>query len=267
MKLLKIFLPIILLALTVYYCSTVPITGRSQLSLIPDSEMNAMSFSQYSEFIKTNKLSSNKTDVDIVKRVGVKIQHAVETYFAQKNLSKELAGYQWEFNVVESEEVNAWCMPGGKVVVYTGILPITKDETGLAVVMGHEIAHAIAKHGSERMSQGLLQQLGGVALSVALQDEPETTQAIFMTAYGVGTTVGVMLPFSRTHESEADHLGLIFMAMAGYDPNYAVDFWTRMAANSQGAPPEWLSTHPSNETRIANIKKLLPEALSYYNKN
>lgn len=267
MKLLKIFVPIILLALTVYYCSTVPITGRSQLSLIPDSEMNAMSFSQYSEFIKTNKLSSNKSDIDMVKRVGVKIQHAVETYFAQKNLSKELAGYQWEFNVVESEEVNAWCMPGGKVVVYTGILPITKDETGLAVVMGHEIAHAIAKHGSERMSQGLLQQLGGVALSVALQDEPETTQAIFMTAYGVGTTVGVMLPFSRTHESEADHLGLIFMAMAGYDPNYAVDFWTRMAANSQGAPPEWLSTHPSNETRIANIKKLLPEALSYYNKN
>ena len=266
MKLLKIFAPIILLAFTVYYCSTVPITGRPQLSLIPDSEMNTMSFSQYSEFIKTNKLSSNKTDVDMVKRVGVKIQKAVETYFAQKNLSKELAGYQWEFNVVESEEVNAWCMPGGKVVVYTGILPITKDETGLAVVMGHEIAHAIAEHGSERMSHGLMQQLGGVALSVALADEPELTQSLFMTAYGVGSTVGVMLPFSRTHESEADHLGLIFMAMAGYDPNAAVDFWTRMAANSQGAPPEWLSTHPSNETRIADIKKLLPEALQYYNK-
>ncbi len=202
----------------------------------------------------------------MVKRVGVKIQKAVETYFAQKNLSKELAGYQWEFNVVESEEVNAWCMPGGKVVVYTGILPITKDETGLAVVMGHEIAHAIAEHGSERMSHGLMQQLGGVALSVALADEPELTQSLFMTAYGVGSTVGVMLPFSRTHESEADHLGLIFMAMAGYDPNAAVDFWTRMAANSQGAPPEWLSTHPSNETRIADIKKLLPEALQYYNK-
>lgn len=266
MKLLKIFAPIILLAFTVYYCSTVPITGRSQLSLIPDSEMNTMSFSQYSEFIKTNKLSSNKSDIDMVKRVGAKIQNAVETYFAQKNLSKELQGYQWEFNVVESEEVNAWCMPGGKVVVYTGILPITKDETGLAVVMGHEIAHAIAKHGSERMSHGLMQQLGGVALSVALADEPELTQSLFMTAYGVGSTVGVMLPFSRTHESEADHLGLIFMAMAGYDPNAAVDFWTRMAANSQGAPPEWLSTHPSNETRIADIKKLLPEALQYYNK-
>lgn len=267
MRLLKIFVPIILLALTVYYCSTVPITGRSQLSLIPASEINAMSFAQYGEFLQQNKLSSNKSDVDMVKRVGVNIQHAVETYFAQKNLSKELEGYAWEFNVVESPEVNAWCMPGGKVVVYTGILPITQDETGLAVVMGHEIAHAIAQHGGERMSHALIQQLGGVALSVALKNEPETTQSIFMTAYGVGTTVGVILPFDRSHESEADHLGLIFMAMAGYNPNAAVDFWTRMAANSGGgAPPEWLSTHPSNETRIADIKKLLPEAMQYYKK-
>ena len=267
MKLLKIFAPIILLALTVYYCSTVPITGRSQLSLVSASEMNAMSFAQYGEFLKQNKLSSNKSDVEMVKRVGLNIQKAVETYFAQNNMSKELAGYQWEFNVVESEEVNAWCMPGGKVVVYTGILPITKDETGLAVVMGHEIAHAVAQHGAERMSQGLLQQLGGVALSVAIANEPAETQALFYTAYGVGTTVGVMLPFSRTHESEADRLGLVFMAMAGYNPNAAVDFWTRMAANSGGgAPPEFLSTHPSNETRIADIKKHLPEALSYYKK-
>lgn len=267
MKLLKVFVPIILLAFTVYYCATVPITGRSQLSLIPASEINAMSFAQYGEFLQQNKLSSNKSDVDMVKRVGVNIQHAVETYFAQKNLSKELEGYAWEFNVVESPEVNAWCMPGGKVVVYTGILPITQDETGLAVVMGHEIAHAIAQHGGERMSHALIQQLGGVALSVALKNEPETTQSIFMTAYGVGTTVGVILPFDRSHESEADHLGLIFMAMAGYNPNAAVDFWTRMAANSGGgAPPEWLSTHPSNETRIADIKKLLPEAMQYYKK-
>lgn len=158
-------------------------------------------------------------------------------------------------------------MPGGKVVVYTGILPITKDETGLAVVMGHEIAHAIAQHGAERMSQGLLQQLGGVALSVALADQPETTQNLFLTAYGVGTTLGVILPYSRTHESEADRLGLIFMSMAGYDPNAAVDFWTRMAAQKGGAaPPEFLSTHPSDETRIADIKKNLPEAMSYFNK-
>lgn len=267
MKLLKIFVPIILLALTVYYCSTVPITGRSQLSLVSASEMNAMSFQQYDEFLKQSKLSSNKAEVDMVKRIGVRIQNAVETYFAEKKMSDQLNGYQWEFNLVESEEVNAWCMPGGKVVVYTGILPITKDETGLAVVMGHEIAHAIAQHGAERMSQGLLQQLGGVALSVALADQPETTQNLFLTAYGVGTTLGVILPYSRTHESEADRLGLIFMSMAGYDPNAAVDFWTRMAAQKGGAaPPEFLSTHPSDQTRIADIKKHLPEALQYYKK-
>ena len=267
MKALKIFVPIILLALTVYYCSTVPITGRSQLSLVPASEMNAMSFQQYGEFLKQSKLSSNKSNVVMVRRVGGNIRRAVETYFAQNNLSQELQGYAWEFNVVESEEVNAWCMPGGKVVVYTGILPITRDETGLAVVMGHEIAHAVAQHGAERMSQGLLQELGGVALSVALANEPQETQALFYTAYGVGTTVGVMLPFSRTHESEADRLGLVFMAMAGYDPNAAVDFWTRMAAQKGGAePPEFLSSHPSDATRIADIKKNLPEAMGYYKK-
>lgn len=255
-----------LLALLFYYCSTVPITGRSQLSLIPASEMNAMSFQQYDQFLQENKVSNNKPDVEMVKRVGVNIQRAVETYFKQNNLSKELAGYQWEFNLVESEEINAWCMPGGKVVVYTGILPLTKDETGLAVVLGHEISHAIAQHGAERMSQGLLQQLGGVALSVALKDKPQETQNLFMTAYGVGTTVGVMLPFSRTQESEADRLGLIFMSMAGYNPNYAIDFWTRMSQMGGQKPPEFLSTHPSDATRIADIKKHLPEALSYYKK-
>lgn len=264
MKRIKILLSLFLLALVVYYCSTVPITGRKQLSLIPASEINALSFQQYDEFLKQNKLSSDKEPVSMVKRVGVNIQKAVETYFAQNNLSDQLKGYQWEFNLVESNEVNAWAMPGGKVVVYTGILPLTKDETGLAVVMGHEIAHAIAQHGAERMSQGLLQQLGGMALSVALQNEPEATQNLFLTAYGVGTTLGVILPFSRTHESEADRLGLIFMAMAGYNPNAALDFWTRMSQNSGPKPPEWLSTHPSDETRIADIKKHLPEALKYY---
>lgn len=264
MKKIKILLSLLLLALVVYYCSTVPITGRKQLTLIPASEINALSFQQYDEFLKQNKLSSDKEAVSMVKRVGVKIQKAVESYFAQNNLSDQLKGYQWEFNLVESDEANAWCMPGGKVVVYTGILPLTKDETGLAVVMGHEIAHAVAQHGAERMSQGLLQQFGGMALSVALQNEPEATQNLFLTAYGVGTTLGVILPFSRTHESEADRLGLIFMAMAGYNPNAAVEFWTRMSQNSGPKPPEWLSTHPSDETRIADIKKHLPEALKYY---
>lgn len=266
MKKLKLIFPLLLVTFVLYYCSTVPITGRSQLNLVPASQINSLSFQQYGEFIKQSKLSSDKEAVAMVKRVGVNIQNAVETYFAEKNLMNQLQGYEWEFNLVESDEVNAWCMPGGKVVVYTGILPLTKDETGLAVVMGHEIAHAIAQHGAERMSQGLLQQLGGMALSVALQNEPEATQNLFLAAYGIGTTVGVILPFSRTHESEADRLGLIFMAMAGYNPSAAVEFWSRMSQQGGAKPPEWLSTHPSDETRIADIKKHLPEALSYYKK-
>jgi predicted Zn-dependent protease len=202
----------------------------------------------------------------MVKRVGRRIQGAVEKYMTDNNFRHQLEGYQWEFNLVESKEVNAWCMPGGKVVVYTGILPVAKDENGLAVVMGHEIAHAVAKHGNERMSQGLLTELGGVALSVALRDKPQQTQRLFMNAFGVGAQVGVLLPFSRTHESEADHLGLIFMAMAGYDPHGAVTFWERMAQQGGSKPPEFLSTHPSDQTRINKIKAELPEALKYYQK-
>ena len=266
MKYLKILIPVILLALTLYYCSTVPITGRSQLHLISSSELNAMSFQQYNQFLSENKLSTDANSTNMVKRIGSNIKGAVENYFAQHNLSKELNGYAWEFNLIESPEVNAWCMPGGKVVVYSGILPITQNEDGLAVVMSHEIAHAVAQHGGERMSQGLLQQLGGMALSVALQNEPQTTQNIFMTAYGLGSTIGVILPFSRTQESEADRLGLVFMAMAGYNPNAALDFWTRMSAQGGSKPPEFLSTHPSDATRIANIKKHMPEAMKYYRK-
>ena len=266
MKLLKILVPVILLALTVYYCSTVPITGRSQLSLISSSDLNALSIQEYDEFLKQNRLSSDAQNTNMVKRVGANIQRAVENYFAQHNLSKDLQGYAWEFNLIDSPEVNAWCMPGGKVVVYSGILPVTQNETGLAVVMGHEIAHAVAQHGEERMSQGLLQELGGVALAVAIQNEPSTTQNIFMTAYGLGSTVGVILPFSRTQESEADRLGLIFMALAGYNPTAALDFWTRMAQQSGPNPPEFLSTHPSDQTRINNLKKWLPEAMDYYKK-
>lgn len=267
MKFLKIFVPIILLTITLYYCSTVPITGRSQLHLISSSELNALSFQEYNQFLQQNKLSVNAQNTRMVKTVGINIQKAVEKYFAQHNLSNELNGYAWEFNLIESPEANAWCMPGGKVVVYSGILPITKNESGLAVVMGHEIAHAIAQHGGERMSQGLMQQLGGVALSVAIQNEPKTTQNIFMTAYGLGSTLGVILPFSRTQESEADRLGLIFMSMAGYNPNTALDFWTRMSqSKTGGSPPEFLSTHPSDQTRIANLKEYMPEAMGYYHK-
>ena len=255
----------LLIALFLSSCSSVPVTGRKQLNLIPASQMMSMSYQQYDDFLKSNKLSTNAQQTQQVKSVGNKIKTAVEAYFQQQGMSSELEGYSWEFNLVESPEANAWCMPGGKVVFYTGILPITKDETGLAVVMGHEVAHAIAEHGNERMSQGLLTQMGGMALAVALQEKPEQTQQLWMTAYGIGSQVGVMLPFSRLHESEADRLGLIFMAMAGYDPGKAVDFWQRMAEMKNGqAPPEFLSTHPSDDTRIRQIREWLPEAMKYY---
>jgi predicted Zn-dependent protease len=248
-------------------CSSVPVTGRKQLNIIPSSQMMSMSYQQYDEFLKSNKLSTNAQQTQMIKTVGAKIKTAVETYFRQQNMSSELDGYSWEFNLIESPEANAWCMPGGKVVFYTGILPITEDAAGVAVVMGHEIAHAIAEHGNERMSQSLVTELGGTALAVALQEKPAETQQLWMTAYGIGSQVGVMLPFSRLHESEADRLGLIFMAMAGYDPNEAVSFWQRMANMKNGqSPPEFLSTHPSDATRIRQIKEWLPEAMSYYKK-
>jgi predicted Zn-dependent protease len=266
MKTFRGYIPIVLLlSFVLLSCSTVAITGRKQLNLVPRSTMLSMSFQQYDEFLKANKLSDNQEQTRMVKGVGTKIQKAVEGYFAERKMSDELKGYDWDFNLVESEDVNAWCMPGGKVVVYTGILPITKDEPGLAVVMGHEIAHAVAEHGNERMSQGLVAELGGMALSKALEEKPEKTQQLWMTAFGLGAQVGVLLPYSRLHENEADHLGLIFMAMAGYDPNTAVEFWQRMAEKKGGlAPPEFLSTHPSDETRIKNIKALIPEAMQYY---
>jgi predicted Zn-dependent protease len=201
----------------------------------------------------------------MVKNVGNRIKDAVKEYLTQIGSASSLQGYQWEFNLVDDSLVNAWCMPGGKVVVYTGILPVAQDETGLAVIMGHEIAHAVANHGNERMTQGLLANLGSVALSEALKNKPEETKAIFQTAFGIGVQLGAILPYSRLHESEADHLGLIFMAMAGYNPDEAVKFWQRMASLKQdGGPPEFLSTHPSDAKRINQIKNLLPEARQYY---
>jgi predicted Zn-dependent protease len=226
--------------------------------------MLSMSLQQYNEFLKTNKISSNQEQTQMVKKVGRKIQMAVEQYFTDKNMSYTLRDYKWEFNLIESEEKNAWAMPGGKVVVYEGLLPITRDEAGLAVVMGHEIAHAIAKHGNERMSQGLIVQMGGMALTKAMAEKPEKTRRLWMTAFGVGAQFGVMLPFSRYQESEADHLGLVFMAKAGYDPNEAVEVWKRMAQMKEGqTPPEFLSTHPSDETRIRKIKETIPKVEQY----
>ena len=261
-KVLNVFVLIFLLA-----CSTVPITGRRQLNIIPAQQILSMSFQQYDQFLNEHKVIKGTAEARMVERVGRKIQKAVEQYFASKGMSNRLSGYEWEFHLVEDAQVNAWCMPGGKVVVYTGILPITKNEVGLAVVLGHEIAHAVAEHGNERMSQGLMVQLGGLALSKALEQKPEATRNLFLTAFGIGAQVGVLLPYSRLQESEADHLGLIFMAMAGYNPRDAIKFWQRMAKMSAGnKPPEFLSTHPSDETRIKNLKKLLPEALKYYKK-
>lgn len=254
----------ILFGIIIYACSTVPLTGRRQINIIPNSQMLSMSFTQYDDFLQQHKLSTNNEQTALIKKVGGRISAAVEKYFADHNLSGELDGYKWEFNLVESDEVNAWCMPGGKVVFYTGILPITQTEAGVAVVMGHEIAHAVAEHGNERMSQEMITQLGGMALSKALETKPEETQQIAMTAFGLGAQFGVLLPFSRTHESEADHLGLIFMAIAGYDPHEAISFWKRMDAQGGQKPPEFLSTHPSNETRIADIEKEMPEAMKYY---
>ena len=248
-------------------CSTVPITGRSQLSLIPDSEMLAMSFQQYDLFLEESKISNDREAVEMVERVGRNIQHAVEKFMKEKKLSDRLEGYNWEFNLIESDQVNAWAMPGGKVVVYTGILPVAQDDTGLAVILGHEIAHAIAEHGNERMSQELLRQAGAVSLMVAMNNKPTQTKALWLGIYGAGTQLGIMLPYGRTQESEADHLGVIFMAMAGYDPNAAPEFWQRMSANREGeAPPEFLSTHPSDETRMKDLNSWIPEAMKYYKK-
>ena len=246
-------------------CATVPITGRKQLSLVPDSELLPMSFSQYEQLIRESKLSDNPQQVKMVRSVGTRIAAATNCFLKQNGMGDQVKKFQWEFNLIDADSiVNAFCMPGGKVAVYTGILPVTQDETGLAVVLGHEIAHAVANHGGERMSQGLVTELGGMGLSVALQQKPQQTQMLAMAAFGVGAQVGFLLPYSRLHESEADHIGLILMAMAGYDPREAVSFWERMSRIGGAAPPEFLSTHPSDRTRIENIQKEIPEAMKYY---
>jgi predicted Zn-dependent protease len=246
-------------------CATVPLTGRKQFSIIPASQIMALGTDSYSQILKENKISSNAQYVNTVRSVGHNLSGAVERYFASKNMSDQLKGYAWEYNVLQSKEVNAFCLPGGKIAFYEGIMPVCIDETGVAVVMSHEVSHAIANHGSERMSEQMAVQLGGMALETALQQKPETTRAIAMAAFGVGTSVGVLLPFSRTQESEADELGLYFMAMAGYDPSKAIDFWQRMMDQSKGAPPEFLSTHPSDQTRINDLKKHMSKAMQYYN--
>jgi predicted Zn-dependent protease len=246
-------------------CGTVPVTGRKSLNIVSDSELLSMSLQQYNDVLKKSKLSNDLAKVRMVKRVGERIARATDQFFKEKGMEAEIGNYKWEFNLIEDDKVvNAWCMPGGKVAVYTGILPITQSDTGLAVVMGHEIAHAIAKHGNERMSQGMLAQLGAVGLSAALSTNPSETSQIFMAAYGLGANVGVLLPYSRLHESEADQIGLVLMAKAGYDPREAVPFWKRMNEKGGSGSPEFLSTHPTPETRIKDIEAQIPEAMKYY---
>lgn len=248
-------------------CSTNPLSGKSQLTLLPESELQTMATQEYQQFLSTNKVvsTSNNRDAEMVRRVGQRITSAVEKYYADKGLTDKLKGFKWEYNLVDDKAVNAWCMPGGKIVVYTGILPITQNEAALAAVVGHEVSHALLQHGNQRVSQGLLQQLGGVALSVAVANKPAETQNLFLGAYGVSTAVGVLLPFSRKHELEADRYGLIWTAMAGYNPQEAIGLWERMEQASKGQkPPEFLSTHPTEGRRIDQLKKYMPEALTYY---
>ena len=248
-------------------CFKNPVTGRSSLNAVPESEMRTMAQQQYTAVLAESNVKSGTNDAEMIRRVGQKISAAATQYLSSIGKADLVSGYQWEYKLIESNQVNAWCMPGGKVAFYTGILPYCQGEAGIAVVMGHEIAHAIARHGNERISQQLAQQFGGVALSVLVSDKPAEAQNLFMGAYGLGTQVGVLLPFSRAHESEADEMGLIFMAMAGYDPHEAIGFWQRMATAGGQQPPEFLSTHPANDRRISDIRGKIPAAMKYYKPN
>ena len=253
-----------LLALAfVVSCSKNPFTGKNTLALVPNSEILPSAFQQYGQFLSENKVISGTTDAKRVETVGTKIKVAAEKWLNANGYTGYLNDYQWEYKLVESKEVNAWCMPGGKIVVYSGLLPITQNDAGLATVLGHEVSHALSNHGQQRMSAGLLQQLGAAGVGVAIGNKSQQTQQIAMTAYGAVTEYGGMLPFSRNHESEADKIGLTLMAIAGYNPDQAIIFWERMAAKSAAsgqAPPEFASTHPSDATRIAALRELIPQA-------
>jgi predicted Zn-dependent protease len=250
--------------MTISSCYKNPVTGRTSLSLVDDATIMSMSATQYATFLSTNPPIVGTPQADMVGRVGFRLQNAVNQYLASINQQQLVSNYQWEFNLVNNPEANAWCLPGGKVVVYTGILSLAANDTDLAVVLGHEIAHAVAKHGNERMSSQLASNFGGVALSVLLSSQPTQTQQLFNTVYGVGSNLTV-LAYSRAQENEADEMGLYFMAMATYNPNAAVGFWQRMKALTGGSSvPVLLSTHPDDDTRISKIKENLPKALSYY---
>ncbi|WP_378187892.1 M48 family metallopeptidase [Aquimarina sp. W85] len=242
-------------------CATNPFTGKQTLAIVPNSQIFPMAFQQYDQFLGENKVIKGTTEAQMITRIGQKISKASERWLNANGYTGYLDDYNWEYNLVQDDAVNAWCMPGGKIVFYTGILPIAKTEAGIAAIMGHEVAHALANHGQQRMSAGQLQQVAGAATAVAVQNKSQSTQQIIGTAFGLGTQFGVMLPFSRSHETEADKIGLQLMAIAGYNPEEAADLWRRMKANSGGqSPPEFMSTHPSSDTRIANLTAWAPGA-------
>jgi predicted Zn-dependent protease len=258
----KKFLPLLLLCMAFFVtCVTNPLTGKSTMAFMSNNDLFASSFQQYDQFLSENKVITGTDDARMVERLGENIRRAAEKWLAYEGNSHYLNDYRWEYHLVDSDEVNAWCMPGGKIVVYTGILPLTRNEDGLATVMGHEVAHALLNHGQQRVSANVLQQLGAVGVAILGSGASEDNQALLMTAYGAGSTLLGTLPFSRKHESEADHYGLILMAIAGYNPEESVPFWERMAAMGSGGP-EFLSTHPSDATRIRQLKEIIPEAKS-----
>lgn len=254
----------VLAGLLLAACFRNPITGRRSLSLVEESTMRQMAQKEYAQFLAEHPPVKGTRDAEMVHRVGQRIADAVDQYLRARGQQELIAHYQWRYELVNENTANAWCMPGGKIVVYSGILPVVQHETGLAVVMGHEVAHAIARHSNERVSQQLAAQFGNEALAGLLSSNPTAASEIFQTAVGIGTQ-GVLLKYSRDQESEADRMGLYFMAMAGYNPQEAVAFWERMAAAASGPnPPEILSTHPSHSRRINDIKALIPEAMTYY---
>jgi predicted Zn-dependent protease len=251
------------LGMILHACSTVPLTGRSRLDAVSDAEIMPLVNEQYKQVLKEEKVVTNTAQGQAVVRVGKRMAAAVEKFLSQEGYSEIAQSFDWQFNLIQSDQVNAWCMPGGKVAFYTGIMPITKDDTGIAVVMGHEIAHAVAAHARERMSNGLAANFGISLLSSAIGQNPSLTQSIFMQSVGLGSELG-MLSFSRKHELEADELGLTFMAIAGYDPRQAPIFWERMSATGGQAPPEFLSTHPGPDSRIQKLNQQMPKAMKYY---